>query len=116
MALKSMVGIGITLLLVLGGTVQPSSVSAHNAPRACGHRQELGAGWGKLRAHGKAGCKTARVVAEKWHDRAMGGDGFSRRLNAAGRSWQCRTRQLYPELWRVRCTTNNRIVHFLWGF
>lgn len=107
----------VAALVFASGLMDSSSlVVAHNSPKRCGHRAELGAGWFKLRAHRGTRCPKARVLAEKWHDRALSGGGFARRIKAGGRSWRCRTRQLHPEVWKVLCASKTRIVHFQWGF
>jgi hypothetical protein len=104
------------VMVATGLTAGLGPASAHDMPKRCGDRPEAGAGWFDLRAHKVAGCKTARRLAEKWHDRAISGGGFARRMNVHQQTWRCRTRQLHPEVWRVRCLAPNRIVHFGWGF
>lgn len=104
-----------TVLLLIGTLGAPAA--AHDVPRRCGYRQEMGAGWWKLRAHGGVSCRTARRVAEKWHTRVMSGGNHSR-FRVKERTWRCRDEEAtqYVEAVRVRCRTGEeRIVHFLWG-
>jgi hypothetical protein len=104
----------VAMALVVTGASVPAA--AHDVPKRCGDRLEPGAGWFHLRAHKVAGCKAARRLAERWHDRAINDGTFARRLNVHQQTWRCRTKQSHPEVWRVRCSAPNRIVHFGWGF
>ncbi len=106
----------VTIASLLGlGMIAPAS--AHDAPRRCGDRDQLGAGWWDAYAHNGASCATARRVAEKWHDRVMSWRDPDRfRVNE--RVWRCRDRDLagYAEAVRVRCARRDgAVVHFLWG-
>ncbi len=105
----------MALVMLVLTAVYPVPASAHNEPLRCGHRNELGVGWWKVRAHGGAGCRTARRVAEKWHDRVLNGKPVDQfRVNQ--RKWRCRDKQAGYESVKVRCRTGeSKVVHFYWG-
>jgi len=109
----------IASLAVAAGMLLPTPATAHKAPKYCGHKKQMGAGWYKLYGH-ETSCYVAKKVARRWENKCVWRNGCGRdgstRIDV-GSGFDCKVvKKVGIESVKVRCVASRgRIVHFFWG-